>query len=102
MCKCKNIEIGSYDNQVMLKTPEFMRKQGKYGCITFREHTCVDKCLEKEIKYLWSLGITTIGCCCGHNKIDGDIGVILNDVEKMIDLGYKEQYFENSFAPKSV
>ena len=98
MCNCKNIEIGSYDNQVKLKAPGW----------SSREFICVDKCLENEIKSLWSLGIITTGCCCGHNRLEGYIGVVDEDITKMKELGYKVEYNpcrpgdEDSFYAKTV
>lgn len=102
-CMCNNIELGSYDNQVMLDRPPHMafRTEGSSNNMI-----CVDTCLKDEILYLWSLGISTTGCCCGHNKISGYIGVINEDIEKMKELGYKVHYNkfrtndEDSFDPK--
>jgi hypothetical protein len=93
MCNCKDVDIGSYQNQVTLN---YNGKQ-----------ICIDKCLVEEIKYLWSLGITTTGCCCGHNKIDGFIGVNFDDIPKMKSLGYSVKFNEirpndeDSFYPKT-
>lgn len=104
MCQCENIEIGSYGNQVELMLPPHMAaykaKQG--GATTI----CVDTCLAEEVKYLWSIGITTTGCCCGHNKVEPYIGVIDSDIPRMKELGYKVQFNhsrqndEDSFIPK--
>ena len=95
MCECINVEIGSYDNQVILDTPRHLLKV-RNG----RKQTCIDKCIAKEIQWLWSMGITTLGCCCGHNKNDGYIQVTQKDCSKMIKLNYK---YENkkiwSFYP---
>lgn len=33
---------------------------------------CVDACIADEIKALWSAGIWTGGCCCGHNGYFGE------------------------------
>ena len=66
----------------------------------------VDKCLVDEITDLWSKGINTVGCCCGHGKNCGYIRVSKEDVIKMKGLGYimlaeKETFsYENSFYPK--
>ena len=49
----------------------------------------IDKCLSDEIQHLWSLGIHTLGCCCGHNKMKGFIQVERTDFKKMMDLGYE-------------
>ena len=68
----------------------------------------IDKCLLPEILKLWEMGIKTTGCCCGHGKTQPFIGVDLDDIQKMKDLGYKVQYNncrpndEDSFIPKTV
>ena len=98
MCSCKNIDIGTYDNQVELTPPSWSSKKV----------ICVDACLESEIKYLWSKGVITGGCCCGHNKINGCIDVYEESVQLMKDLGYEVQFNpsypdnEWSFYPKTV
>lgn len=85
MCNCKNVTIGSYDNQVRLKRPDFMSKN--------KTTVCIDTCLVDEILYLWAHGIYTGGCCCGHNAIPASIAVIGEDsVKKMKELGYVVQY----------
>ena len=76
MCKCKNIGMGTYDNQVRLTTP-----QGKI--------VGIDTCISTEIFQLWDLGITTIECCCGHNKQRGYVIVEEKDIPKMLELGYQ-------------
>jgi len=95
--------MGSYDNQVELPRPKHMigRTEGTTG-----NTICVDKCISEEIKYLWSIGIRTTGCCCGHNIIGGYIGVIDEDIEFMKRLGYKVYFNKNdsnderNFIPK--
>ena len=108
MCNCKNIEIGSYGNQVILDVPIHMYPL--YDCegnIKINQNISIDKCLVNEIKYLWYNDIFTIGCCCGHNKQDGYIQVVDEDVQKMKNLGYKVKYnniypnSENCFIPKT-
>lgn len=74
-CQCEDVDIGGYQNQVELPTPEHMLKVGSLGCYTFRPTTCIDRCLEPLIKELWAKGVVTTGCCCGHNLMDGYIGV---------------------------
>lgn len=107
MCNCKNVEVGSYGNQVEVKNlPSHMAaykaKQGGANTI------CLDKCIAAEVKRLWSEGITTTGCCCGHNKVDPYIGVISEDIPKMKALGYSVAFNimrpgdEDQFCPKSV
>jgi len=76
MCDCENIGFGTFDNQIITVTPEG-KKVG------------IDKCIAKEIKYLWALNVKTMGCCCGHNKAKGSVAVAMKDVEFMKKLGYQ-------------
>lgn len=106
MCNCVNIEPGSYGNQIELSLPPHMAvykaKQGGSKTI------CVDRCLTEEIQSLWTIGITTTGCCCGHNKLYSYIGVINEDIPRMIDIGYEIRFNHSrpndndSFIPKSI
>lgn len=79
MCDCINIHIGTYDNQIWVHAPAHMPKSNGY---------CLDTCIAEEVMLLWLLGITTTGCCCGHNKLPGYIGVSDDDIHRMEELGY--------------
>ena len=95
MCKCVNVKIGSHDNQVILRNlpPHMAEYKAKDGGDP--HSICVDACLEREIKALWSEGITTTGCCCGHNKPGHSyIGVLEKDVPWMKAMGYKVRHNE--------
>ena len=67
---------------------------------------CLDRCIAEEVMRLWMKGITTTGCCCGHNTTAPFIGVIDSDIEKMKLLGYEvapnesRPGDEDSFYPK--
>jgi hypothetical protein len=69
---------------------------------------CLDACIAVEVQDLWHLGITTTGCCCGHNKLQGYIGVIVDDIPKMKAMGYEVHFNpsrpgnEDSFIPTSI
>jgi hypothetical protein len=105
-CSCQGVDTGSYNNQVTLVPPPHMaaykKKQG--GAPTI----CVDTCIADEILNLWSMGITTTGCCCGHNKTRPYIGVIESDIPRMKSMGYTvcpnpcRPDGEDSFYPKSI
>jgi len=82
MCRCKKIDVGSYDRQTSMKDP-FNSRNKKDGWI------CIDTCLVQEIAELWYLGIKTYECCCGHNKDKGYIMVDEKDFKKMEKLKYK-------------
>jgi len=105
MCSCKNVGIGSYENQVVVDRPRHMigRTEGSSN-----KKICVDTCIADEIKALWNLGISTTGCCCGHQKLQGYIGVIDRDIDVMKILGYEvhknnvRPSDEDSFVPKST
>ena len=87
MCKCENVEIGSYSNQITLHFPWSGEPMG------------IDRCIAKEVAKLWNKGIKTTGCCCGHGKTEAYIGVVDEDIQKMKDMGYEVQY--NFLAPDS-
>lgn len=90
--KCQEVEFGSY--QCYVNVPSY-----KISC---------DKCLVTEIKMLNDMGIKTIGCCCGHGKLQGYIQVAPEHIEKMEALGYKRLPLDKNgngewcFIPKSV
>jgi hypothetical protein len=106
MCSCVGVEFGSYDNQVELMPPPHMllykRTQGGADTI------CVDACIAEEIISLWGVGITTTGCCCGHNKAEGFIGVADDDIPRMKEMGYMVHFNscrpgdEDEFTPKTI
>jgi len=104
-CTCKNVEIGSYCNQIELEKPKRMVGDNRTPN-TESLTICVDSCLKEEIEYLWSIGITTTGCCCGHGKLEPFIGVVPQDIQKMKELGYIVRKNEcrtndeDSFYPK--
>lgn len=97
MCDCKDVEMGSYSNSYSIQKP-FGRKN----------YVNIDKCLMREVLDLWEMGIETTGCCCGHNKVEGYIGVEDEFIPKMKELGYEVHHNacrpndEDSFKPKSL
>jgi hypothetical protein len=100
-CTCKNIEVGSYCNQVELVPPSWW--------LSSHKTICVDRCLELEVKFLWGLGIRTTGCCCGHNGNGIPyIGVEDEDIATMKELGYERRHNpcrpndNDSFIPRTV
>lgn len=108
MCECSNIEIGSYDNLITVKVPPKHMREYRKRTNFLSTSICIDKCISKEVQDLWAKGITTTGCCCGHNKVPGFIGVVFEDIQKMKDLGYKVHENkcrpgdEDSFQPKDM
>ena len=80
-CTCTGVDMGSYDSAVELVPPSFMPREDGRGI-------CVDACLALEITQLWSRGIRTTGCCCGHGRLEPTIGVSDESAEEMLAAGY--------------
>ena len=79
----------------------------------YKDEVFVDACLADEILKLWSNGIRTTGCCCGHGSehISSFIMVQEEDIEKMEKLGYQHrimkyidsnEFRNDCFIPKST
>jgi len=96
MCNCKNVEIGSYDNQIILGYYPVMREYAdnrlKEGLSNYG--ICVDRCIVDQVVELWEAGIRTYGSCCGHNKTEGFINVGEEDYEKALLLGFEPYVFD--------
>lgn len=80
MCNCKNIEVGSFNNQILLDHPNL------------NHPVWVDACIADEIRDLLSKGVKTIGSCCGHNKLIPCIAVAPESIVLMEKLGYRHQF----------
>ena len=79
-CRCNNVQMGSYGNQLWVHPPAHMPKDNGY---------CLDRCIAEEVMQLWMKGIITTGCCCGHGKVAPFIGVATEDIPKMKEMGYQ-------------
>jgi len=73
-CRCKNIDIGSYENQEVFNIGNKL--------------IGIDRCIVAEVKALWGYCIKTIESCCGHNKDFGYIAVSPEYISLMKRLGY--------------
>lgn len=103
-CKCVNVEVGSYENQVELPAPQHIIEWAEKSDFSLggdRKTVCIDRCLEKEIKALWGKGIITTGCCCGHGKVQPYIGVDDRSTGTMKALGYR-QLNDFDFEPMTI
>ena len=89
MCKCVNIEMGSYNNQELLDVPAFMYPiRNCLGEVKSIQKIGIDRCLVPTIKFLWSNKIATLNCCCGHNKHKPTIIIEEKYIPKLMKLGY--------------
>ena len=89
MCNCKDIKMGSYSNQVLLDVPSFMYPlRDCLGNIKAVQKIAIDRCLVPTIKLLWSNGIKTLNCCCGHNRLKPTVIVDEKYIPKLMSLGF--------------
>ncbi len=108
MCNCNNVDLGGYDNEVVLAVPDSVVLRVNSLEREIRDNVSIDKCIADEIQDLWRLGVCTTGCCCGHGKIKGYIGVEYRFIPLMFSLGYNPVIFEDdenridTFRPKTV
>lgn len=108
-CMCRDVPIGSHKVSVLMDLPEHMADvQDARVLAGLSPQITVDACLVEEVRDLWSRGIRTTGCCCGHNRAIGYIGVDAGDIPTMKAMGYvvrensSRPGDEDSFVPKSV
>jgi hypothetical protein len=76
----KHCKPGSHEHTVAVKTPHWLYET--------KTEVMIDKCVVPEIEYLWSLGIRTYGCCCGHGKQVAMVNVHPDDAQKMLEMDY--------------
>jgi hypothetical protein len=100
MCNCINIEFGSEENfaqQILCDIPNHMNsyKEARLKA-GLSDKLCIDPCIFEEIKYLWSFGIETHGCCCGHNKEESFVNVHDKDIHTMLRMGYVQNHWDKS------
>ena len=72
-----------------------------YNCTDgYKDSICVDICLKDEIEDLWSKGIKTTGCCCGHGSanLSGFIEVTDDCISKMEKMGYIHYIYAEQFG----
>lgn len=80
---------------VLIPQPKFI----KCNCSdNYKESIRVDACLADEIQYLWSNGVKTCGCCCGHGRELGFIEVTDDCIQKMRCLGYQNYIYPDEFG----
>ena len=90
-CKCVGVTMGGYENQVVVTAPPHVVEYRRKCNPNLGDQVCLDRCIALEVLDLWAQGITTNGCCCGHNlgRLAPYIGVERQDIPKMEALGYE-------------
>lgn len=75
-CSCElHQQVGEHNNTIEVPTPDHMLSIGNVGCYEFRPTLCIDRCMFAAISALWERKVITTGCCCGHNQVNGYIGI---------------------------
>ena len=64
----------------------------------YKDEVRVDECIADEIADLWSKGIKTTGCCCGHGYMLGFIQVADEHIKDMEKLGYIHYIYQSDFG----
>lgn len=99
MCNCKNVDIGTFANQIKIDHPNLLHP------------VYVDACIADEVIELLSKGVKTVGSCCGHNKTVPSIVVAPESVHVMEALGYRHMlnpailtglYSKTAFYSKTI
>lgn len=100
MNKCPD-EFGVYSAMITLDFPDHMYSS-KGGFYSTKSSCDVDICMVEEIKYLWSQGIVTTNCCCGHGIVPSSVCTTRASIPDMHRLGYTIQdYTIPSFYAKT-
>ncbi len=87
-------DMYSYPRMVELELPVWSRERKRRLRQGLTSTVCIDKCIEKAIKDLWSKGVETLGCCCGHNTERAWVNVHPEQYEDMFRLGYEQKHPE--------
>lgn len=87
ICRCKDIEFGSYDACVTVVLPWAGAKVRG-----------IDACMVPEVAELWRQGIRTVESCCGHNQKHGYVAVEDEFFHQMIALGYAPDLRSGGYA----
>lgn len=106
-CECVGVTMGGYENQIVVEAPDFVVAHRRRSNPDLSSQICLDRCIADEVQSLWARGITTNGCCCGHNLgMAPYIGVMIEDAPKMEAMGYEHiqncPFPEYHFHSKSV
>lgn len=110
MCSCIDITPGSLqgiNQMVRVSIPDHM-----HGYAAARmeaglsQYIYLDPCLVSEIFILWSVGVKTMGSCCGHNTRTPFVNVHPDSIPIMERLGYhlchSDQGRKDTFRLKTI
>ena len=58
----------------------------------------IDRCIAFEVMWINERGVTTLGSCCGHNKLPPLLSTGPNGGVAMVALGYEQSAFHHDDA----
>lgn len=96
-CTCdptKYNDLYAYSRQIVIDLPVWTIAVKERLRMNYTPNVCIDSCIVDAIKELWSKGVETTGCCCGHNIMPAWVSVHPGFYEKMFELGYEQQPVE--------
>lgn len=82
-------ESKRYAQKVLLELPAGSERTRRIAA-GLSSQVAIDPCIADQIKALWILGIETLGCCCGHNKLPAFVDVQKEDFELMHSMGFEK------------
>lgn len=97
-CTCDPDVMGDckkrFATQVVVELPAQSKDRARRLKDGLSATVCIDPCIVEVIKDLWTQGIETTGCCCGHNVMRGWVSVQASNYERMFELGYRQRPVE--------
>jgi hypothetical protein len=87
-------DIYVHSRQVIVDLPVWTIAVKERLRMNYTPDVCIDGCIVNAIKELWSKGIETTGCCCGHNIMPGWVSVHEAWYVDMFKLGYEQRPVE--------
>lgn len=100
ICNCDPIQaqklgdIYVYPRQKILDLPLWSKARKLRLQKLNPANVCIDGCIIEAIEYIWSVGIETTGCCCGHGIEKAWVSVHPDDYPCMFELGYEQKPVE--------
>lgn len=92
--KIMNDDQARFARQVVIELPDSSRDKARRLKQGLAPTVCIDPCIVDAMKELWSHGIETLGCCCGHNVMRAWVNVDEKDYVRMFELGYVQRPVE--------
>src|SRR5687767_1775774 len=93
------------DVQRLVPIPDFLRPRIDFDAADpefgvdaeGRECISMDACIVPALEALWSVGVLTIGCCCGHGSGRGVISVLTEEYATALSPEDAARYCEHNW-----